>query len=49
MASFNSVWGDKLRQEMEGGKRDKTFFSAHTFTNCLVFLKILKMVAPLQK
>jgi hypothetical protein len=25
---LNSVWGDILREKMEGGKRDDTFFSA---------------------
>jgi hypothetical protein len=25
--------GDKVREEMEGGKRDETFFSAHILTN----------------
>ncbi len=25
---LNSVWGDKLREKMEGVKRDETFFSA---------------------
>jgi hypothetical protein len=24
---LNSVWGDKLREKKEGGKRDETFFS----------------------
>jgi hypothetical protein len=27
-ASFKFCIGDKLREKMEGGKRDKTFFSA---------------------
>jgi hypothetical protein len=44
--------GDKLREKMEGGKRDETFFSAlsfaQTFTNC-VTLTILKIVGPLSK
>jgi hypothetical protein len=40
-ASFKFCWarGDKLREKMEGGKRDLTFFSAlycaNTFTNCI--------------
>ncbi len=25
---------NSCREEMEGGKRGETFFSAHTFTNC---------------
>ncbi len=25
---LNSVLGDKLREKMEGGKKDETFFSA---------------------
>jgi hypothetical protein len=25
---LNSVWGDKLRENMEGGKRDETFIIA---------------------
>jgi hypothetical protein len=49
-ASFKSVWG--IREEMERGKRDKTFFSAlqcaHTFTNCLL-TQFEKIVGPLQK
>jgi hypothetical protein len=28
-ASFKFCMGDKLREKMEGGKRDETFFSAH--------------------
>jgi hypothetical protein len=32
--------GDKLREKIEGGKRDETFFSAlycaNTFTNCIL-------------
>jgi hypothetical protein len=39
-ASFNFFMGDKLREKMEGGKRDETFFSAfycaNTFTNCIL-------------
>jgi len=39
-ASFKFFMGDKLREKMEGGKRDETFFSplycANTFTNCLL-------------
>ncbi len=27
-ASFTFCMGDKLKEKMEGGKRDKTFFSA---------------------
>jgi hypothetical protein len=27
-ASFKFFLGDKLREKMEGGKRDETFFSA---------------------
>jgi hypothetical protein len=27
-ASFKFSMGDKLREKMEGGKRDETFFSA---------------------
>jgi hypothetical protein len=27
-ASFKFCMGDKLREKMEGGKRDETFFSA---------------------
>jgi hypothetical protein len=27
-ASFKFFMGDKLREKMEGGKRDETFFSA---------------------
>jgi hypothetical protein len=27
-ASFKSCMGDKLREKMEGGKRDEMFFSA---------------------
>ena len=27
-ASFKLFMGDKLREKMEGGKRDETFFSA---------------------
>jgi hypothetical protein len=38
-ASFKFFIGDKLREKMEGGKRDETFFSAlycaNTFTNCI--------------
>jgi hypothetical protein len=43
--------GDKLREKMEGGKIDETFFSAlfcaNTFTNCI--LKQLKIGGPLSK
>jgi hypothetical protein len=35
-ASFKFCMGDKLREKMEGGKRDKTFFSAHTYTNSVL-------------
>jgi hypothetical protein len=38
-ASFKFFMGDKLREKMEGGKRDETFFSAlccaNTHTNCI--------------
>ncbi len=27
-ASFKFCWGDKLREKIEGGKMDETFFSA---------------------
>ncbi len=37
-ASFKFFMGDKLREKIEGGKRDETLFSAlycaKTFTNC---------------
>jgi hypothetical protein len=43
--------GDKLREDMEGGKRDETFFSAllcaHNFTNCLL-KQLEKIVGPLR-
>ncbi len=39
-ASFKFFMGDKLREKMEGGKRDETFLSAvycaNTFTNCIL-------------
>jgi hypothetical protein len=39
-ASFKFFMGDTLRKKKEGGKRDKTFFSAlycaKTFTNCIL-------------
>ncbi len=39
-ASFKFFMGGKLREKMEGGKRDETFFSAlfcaNTFTNCIL-------------
>jgi hypothetical protein len=39
-ASFKFFMGDKLREKMEGGKRDEMFFSAlycaNTFTNCIL-------------
>jgi hypothetical protein len=39
-ASFKYFMGDKLREKMEGVKRDDTFFSAllcaHTNTNCVL-------------
>jgi hypothetical protein len=35
-ASFKFCMGDKLREKMEGGKRDETFFSSHTYK--VVFL-----------
>jgi hypothetical protein len=34
-AFFKFCMGDKLREKMEGGKRDETFF-AHTYTNCIL-------------
>jgi hypothetical protein len=41
-ASFKLFMGDKLREKMEGGKRDETFFSAlycaNTITNCILNL-----------
>jgi hypothetical protein len=34
------IMGDKLREKMEGGKRDETFFSAlkfaQAYTNCVL-------------
>ncbi len=43
MASFKFSMGEKLKEKMEGGKRDEMFFSAllfaQTYTNC--FLKKL--------
>jgi hypothetical protein len=45
-AFFKFCMGDKLREKMEGGKRDETFFSAliraHSYKN-------LKIVGPLSK
>jgi hypothetical protein len=39
-ASFKFCMGDKLREKIEGGKRDEVFFSAlkcaHTYTNCVL-------------
>jgi hypothetical protein len=39
-SSFKFCMGDKLREKMEGGKRDETFFSAlyfaQTYTNCVL-------------
>ncbi len=43
--------GDKLREKMEEGKRDETFFSAllfaQTYTNC-VLKKFRKLKVPFQ-
>jgi hypothetical protein len=40
LPSFKFFMGDKLREKMEGGKRDETFFSAlycaNSFTNCIL-------------
>ncbi len=39
-ASFKFCRGDKLREKMEGGKRDDTFFNAlkcaHTYISCVI-------------
>jgi hypothetical protein len=39
-ASCKFFMGGKLREKVEGGKRDETFFSAlscvNTFTNCIL-------------
>ncbi len=39
-ASLKFYMGEKLRENMEGGKRDETFFSAlfyaNTFANCIL-------------
>jgi hypothetical protein len=39
-SSFKFCMGDKVREKMEGGKRDEKFFSAlqfaQTFTNCVL-------------
>jgi hypothetical protein len=39
-SSFKFCMGDKLREKMEGGKRDETFFCAllfeQTYTNCVL-------------
>ncbi len=45
-AFFKFFMGDKLREKMEGGKRDETFLSALYF---IVFLNNLKIVGPLSK
>jgi hypothetical protein len=51
-SSFKFCMGDKLREKMEGGKRDETFFSALLLcTNLykLCSLNTLKIVGPLSK
>ncbi len=38
-ASFKFCMGDKLREKMEGGKRDETFsvhFNVHTYISCVL-------------
>jgi hypothetical protein len=39
-SSFKFCMGDKLREKMEGGKRDETFFGAlyfsQTYTKCVL-------------
>ncbi len=50
-SSFKFCMGDKLREKIEGGKRDETFFSAlefsQTYTNC-VLKKFRKLKVPFQ-
>jgi hypothetical protein len=51
-SSFKFCMGDKLREEMEGGKRDENVFQCTLIcTNLykLCSLKILKIVGPLSK
>jgi hypothetical protein len=50
-SSFKFCMGDKLREKMEAGKRDETFFSAPLFAQTYTkwSLKILQIVGPLSK
>jgi hypothetical protein len=53
-SSFKFCMGDKLREKMEGVKRDETFFRFSVHFNLhkpiqIVFLKNFEIVGPLSK
>jgi hypothetical protein len=51
-ASFKFYMGDKLREKMEGGERDETFFQCTymcTLQTPIQIVQILKIVGPLSK
>jgi hypothetical protein len=48
-SSFKFCMGDKLREKMEGGKRDETFSVHFNLHKPIVFFKNLKIVGPLSK